>query len=71
MVRDVVEIDRYSALIEKVYAFHTDLCVLCGRFLPLLFRFLGGFVVLIREHLSTINTVSLMWLIHLSSYDIL
>ena len=71
MVRDVVEIDRYSALIEKVYAFHTDLCVLCDRFFPLLFRFCGGFVVLIREHLSTINTVSLMWLIHLSSYDIL
>ena len=39
MVRDVVEIDGYGALIEKVDAFHADLCVLCDSFLPWLFRF--------------------------------
>ena len=68
MVRDVVEIDGYGALIEKVDAFHADLCVLCDSFLLWLFKFCG--LVLTREHLGTINAVSLMWLIHLCSYDV-
>ena len=69
MVRDVVEIDGYGALIEKVDAFHADLCVLCDSFLPWLFRFRR--FVLTREHFGTINAIPLIWLIHLCSYDVL
>ena len=38
MVCDVVEIDGNGTLIEKIYAFHADLCVLRDSFLPWLFR---------------------------------
>ena len=69
MVRNVVEIDGKRALIEKIYALHTDLCILFDSFLPWLFSFRG--FVLIQEHFCTVNAVSLMWLIHLCSYDIL